>query len=268
MDNQSRRTRKKKKKNRVKKFFIWIIVLIILVAVIDIINITINKTSFIGKSITAVDNKNKLSKIKENREAYPESLIELAEKNSETIDFVYNYVDRKNNEGEKVKTSTKYPLYIQWDKRWGYDQYGDDFIALNGCGPATLAMVVSGLTGNSEINPKTVAEYSIENGYYVSDVGSSWELMKEGAEGLGLYSEEVPLDENIIKETLKAGHPIIATMGPGKFTSSGHFILLTGVTDNGKIIINDSDNIGRSKKTWDIDVFIQEAQNLWSFSLK
>ncbi|MDO7203706.1 papain-like cysteine protease family protein [Paraclostridium bifermentans] len=48
-------------------------------------------------------------------------------------------------------------------------------------------------------------------------------------------------------------------MGPGHFTTEGHYIVLTGVTDDGKIIVNDSDSKERSSKTWDVDVFFKRS---------
>lgn len=54
-------------------------------------------------------------------------------------------------------------------------------------------------------------------------------------------------------------------MGPGEFTSEGHFIVLAGIDENGKIIVNDSNSKINSSKKWDIDVFMKETKNLWSF---
>ena len=39
------------------------------------------------------------------------------------------------------------PYYNQTDARWGYKSYGNSTIGHGGCGPTSLAMVVSGLTG-------------------------------------------------------------------------------------------------------------------------
>ena len=41
-------------------------------------------------------------------------------------------------------------------------------------------------------------------------------------------------------------------MGPGDFTTSGHFILLTGVED-GKYQVNDPNRHSTSQKLWDYD---------------
>ncbi|MEG1255398.1 C39 family peptidase [Clostridium sp.] len=251
------------------------LIVLSLIIVYRISNIETNEISYKSEDkdlSSQMSTSDKLNEILSNKDIYPESLIELAEKKSETIDFVYNYATRDNGESTKQtgnfeNKKGKFPLFIQWDERWGYEKYGDNFIAINGCGPTSLAMVAVGLTGNTDINPKSVADFSYENSYYVNGIGSSWELMSEGAKQFGLKSKELPLDESVILSTLRNGEPIIATMGPGEFTDSGHYILLTGITDDGKIIVNDSDSKIRSEKKWDIDIFMKETKNLWKFSL-
>lgn len=217
-----------------------------------------------------VDN-SKIEEILKNEEVYPEELIELALTKEETIDFVYNYTEYKEDPYENeinIKKDYKkgeFPLFIQWDERWGYDLYGDTYMAINGCGPTTLAMVIVGLTGDVNINPKVVADYSYNNNYYVENVGTSWNLMTEGVQAFGIQGEEIPLSEKEIIGALEKGQPIIASMKPGNFTTGGHFILLTGVTQDGEIIVNDSDSIKRSGMTWDIDTIMSEVKGLWKF---
>jgi len=216
------------------------------------------------------DNSN-VSVILSDINSYPKELLELASEKDETIDFVANYPNYDASTNKVISTKKDYkkgqiPLFIQWDERWGYEKYGSDFIAINGCGPTSLAMVAVGLTDNKDINPKVVAEFSDENGYLVEGVGSSWTLMTEGASHFGLKSQELPLTEDAIISTLKKGQPIIASMGPGTFTTGGHYLVLTGVDSNNKIIINDSDSKIRSSQTWDIDVFMKETENLWTFT--
>lgn len=208
-----------------------------------------------------------------NIKSYPRQLLELASKKDEVIDFVANYPNYDVSTNKVISIEKDYkkgqiPLFIQWDERWGYEKYGSDFLAINGCGPTSLAMVVVGLTGNTDINPKVVAEFSEKNGYLVEGVGSSWRLMTEGAKQFGLKGKELPLSEDVIINTLKKGQPIIASMGPGTFTTGGHFIVLTGVDSNDKIIVNDSDSKIRSKQTWDIDIFMKETKNLWTFTTR
>lgn len=206
--------------------------------------------------------------------SYPDSLLELASKKPETIDFVKNYnhylqgLDTK----ESISLASDYtpgeiPLLIQWDTRWGYEYYGDEFIAVNGCGPTALSMVAVGLTGNTHLNPKAIADFSYEQGYLVKGRGSSWDLMTKGAHSLGLISTELPLNDATILKELSSGHPIIASMKPGNFTTSGHFIVLAGIASNGEIIVNDPDSIVRSQQTWDLETLTKQIKNLWAFSL-
>ncbi|MGL4798867.1 MAG: C39 family peptidase [Cellulosilyticaceae bacterium] len=212
-----------------------------------------------------------LEKILEKEEVYPKALVELARTKAETREFVYDYLSEETAFAEKKITiqedyeEGEYPLFLQWDKRWGYHTYGDNYMAINGCGPTTLAMVIVGLTGDTTINPMEVATFSYESGYYVKNVGTSWELMTKGARAFGVNGEELPLSERHIKNSLANDKPIIASMGPGNFTSAGHFVLLTGITEDGKIIVNDSDSKIRSNQVWDVEVFLNQAKNLWHF---
>lgn len=208
-------------------------------------------------------------KILEKKELYPRELLELASKNQEAIDFVADYLNRKE---DTVETSVvkgykegEIPLFLQWDKKWGYDKYGSNYIALNGCGPTSLAMVIVGLTGNTDINPKVIADYSYENDYLVEGVGSKWSLMSEGAKEFGVKSNQIPIKEETIIKALKEGQPIIATMKPGDFTDTGHYIVLTGIDENNKITVNDPNSIIKSNKTWDVQVSLEQAKNLWAF---
>ena len=73
---------------------------------------------------------------------YPQSLIDLLERNPETEDFVLNYPFRGDVAVEAFAPDRAegVPLLMQWDKRWGYIQYGSDVVGLTGCGPVCLAM--------------------------------------------------------------------------------------------------------------------------------
>ena len=96
--------------------------------------------------------------------------------------------------------------------------------------------------------------------------GSSWELMSTRASSLGLTVSEVIFDEDHIRSTLEAGTPIICVVGPGDFTTSGHFLVLTGVDDSGDIILRDPNSRIRTEKTWDIGELMAQIKNLWAYS--
>lgn len=195
---------------------------------------------------------------------YPKSLIRLLERNPETKEFVLNYPFRQETaiDMSEFDRTDGVPLMMQWDSRWGYLTYGSDFVANTGCGPVCLAMAGWYLTGEEWFAPDCMVSFASENGYYAKGSGSSWTLISEGAVSLGLKVTELPLVEKKITDYLKAGEIIIAVMGPGDFTSSGHYIVLTGMKD-GEICVNDPNSIVNSQKTWPYETFASQVRNLW-----
>lgn len=199
---------------------------------------------------------------------YPTSLVELASKKPETIDFVAHYVDRSSEKTSPLSvdlSSSQVPLFLQWDERWGYNKYGDDFLAINGCGPTCLSMVLVSLTHDTTLTPDAVAKFSDECGYLDPDQGTSWSLMTDGAAKLGITGTTIPADEQMIYSLLDQNLPIIASMRPGHFTTEGHFIVLRGVSEDGNIYVNDPDSLIRSQETWPLDTILSECKNLWSY---
>ena len=210
----------------------------------------------------------KVREIMANKDQYPEQMIELLKSNEETVDFVFDYLEKKDTTpadtvGEVVQGQI--PLLLQWDERWGYAFYADDMIAVNGCGPTAIAMVAAGLTGDNTVTPYKVAQFSAENGYYAGDSGTSWTLMTDGAQQFGIYGEEMGLSEGEVFSALENGHPIICSMRPGDFTTTGHFIVLTG-TEDGKIRVNDPNSRVRSERLWDYSRLEYQINNLWVYT--
>lgn len=202
--------------------------------------------------------------------SYPEELRQLYESNSEARDFVLSYHKEKNKQQlidlSEYENSTDVPLFLQWDKRWGFIDYGGECAAASACGPLCLSMVGYYLTWDEEIfSPDKVIEFSKEEGYCIPGSGTDWTLMSDGAAKLGLQSEVLPLNEDTIINALEEGKPIILIMGPGNFTTSGHFIVLTGY-ENGKFAVNDPNSPKRSNKLWSYDEFCDEIKNIWAFS--
>lgn len=199
----------------------------------------------------------------------PESLIELAERNPETFEFAKNYNKYADKDwdidiSDEVEEG-QIPLFIQWDKRWGYQEYGGNFMALNGCGPTCLSMVYCGLTGDTQWNPLKMAQWSQEHGYYVPGAGTAWSLMSDGAESFGLTAREASPNVDTVTSALAAGKVIIGCMGPGDFTTQGHFIVLTKMTGSGKLVVNDPNSKKRSSMTWDPERVVSQMKDMWIY---
>ena len=196
---------------------------------------------------------------------YPDSLVELLERNPETEHFVLNYPFREETELDlsQYENNDTVPLFLQWDPQWGYEKYGSDVIGITGCGPTCLAMAGYYLTGEETFNPEQVAEFAYENGYYETGYGSSWTLISEGGVKLGLDVTELPLVKGRIIENLEVGNPIILAMGAGDFTTTGHYIVLTGVED-GKFRVNDPNSVINSEKRWSYEEIEGQIRNIWA----
>lgn len=202
---------------------------------------------------------------------YPESLVQLLERNPETEQFVLEYPTAHTQafpiDLSEFENADTVPLFLQWDQRWGYIRYGSDVAALTGCGPVCLSMAAYYLTGDSAYSPDKMLRFASENGYYVPGSGSSWTLISEGGVKLGFDVTELPLDENRIIKDLEAGNPVICVMGPGDFTDSGHYIVIVGTSD-GKLRINDPNSQANSAKLWEYDAIQGQIRNLWAVRLQ
>lgn len=202
-----------------------------------------------------------------NSTQYPKQLQELALKNEEALEFVYDYPTEHVKEHivdlTEEASMDSVPLFVQWDKRWGYEKYSGNFFAASGCGPTTLSMVVVYLTHNRDASPLAVAKYSKEAGYSVDGSGSSWTLISEGCRHYGVKAKTVALDESRMKAELDAGHPIVVNVGPGDFTDTGHFMVITGYDDEG-FSINDPNSIEKSGKRWLFKNISSQIRAVWS----
>ncbi len=205
--------------------------------------------------------------ILEHYEDYPEVYLAALANNPEMLEYVKGYLDQQDTSDAKLTKKEKkedFPLFIQWDKRWGYHSYGTSSIGISGCGPTCLSMVIYGLTNNELATPDKVARYSQEQGYYIEGTGTSWDLMTEGASSFGVTGTELLLEENAMKRELDAGHPIICAMREGDFTAAGHFIMIRGYDKKG-FIVNDPNSRARSEKQWTYEELNGQIKNLWSY---
>ncbi len=210
----------------------------------------------------------RLEAIYERREEYPLFVLSGLANNLELTDYVYGYLDARPNKKPpkftQAELDASHPLLLQWDSRWAYDTYGDSTVAAAGCGPVCLSMVILSLTGDASATPTEICRFSEENGHYVADNGTSWTLMAAAGEEYGLRVETVPLWEPHIKSALDNGGMVICVVGPGNFTTFGHYIVIYGYNDDG-FLINDPNSISRSNVTWRYDDIKGQIDNIWAF---
>lgn len=156
------------------------------------------------------------------------------------------------------------PYYCQYDKEWALKPYGNGTIKSSGCGPTCCAMIVSYFM-KQRITPADIVS-KIGNKYYVSGAGSSWALYPGISREYGFNCRDLGKSMNKVVTELQAGHPVIASVGPGTFTKGGHFIVLTGVNKSGNITVNDPSHPEFCSKSFSPALITRESKNFWSFS--
>lgn len=206
--------------------------------------------------------------IYDHMDQYPEALLNNLCCNPNMLDFALGYQENYDTTSGTLEASELdgIPLFIQWDKRWGYDAYGNDVIGLSGCGPTCLSMIVIGLTKNQEATPDKLADYATEHGYYEQNSGTKWSFMDEVAAVYGVQGYYIYLSKDDMQEELSQGHPLVCAMRSGDFTSQGHFIVIAGM-EGDKFLVHDPNSIERSQQLWDYDTLQYQISAIWAFKV-
>lgn len=207
-----------------------------------------------------------ISDIRQNCEKYPEELLAALANNPEMADFVAGYgTGKENSLGALTETETeqRFPLFLQWDLRWGYRPYGESCIGLAGCGPTCLSMALFYLTRDSRLTPAKIADYSMENGYYMEGTGTAWALMEDVPGQYGISVTKPNAQAADLIAVLDGGGVIVCSVGKGDFTTQGHYIVIYGYESDG-FLINDPNCVARSGK-WAFSKLKPQIKNIWAY---
>ena len=137
-----------------------------------------------------------------------------------------NIVDETPNDPSAEESSREIPLYDQTN----YDdvKYGSGTIATSGCGITSLAMLATYYTGE-EWTPDKCAALVEQSGIIPKD---NADRMLIAADKIGLSYEQKTTKD--IMPSLEEGKTVIALVN-----NSGHFVVLRGLTEDGKVLVND-----------------------------
>ena len=267
-----RENRRKRRKRRALGFFRFSVCLFLVFGILVTVKDAVALARSLGESLGMRREEETGSPILPEDQLYADEYVErlakLMEINKEAKDYVKCYPEREDYKYQpidltgEIQTDTV-PLLMQWDKRWGYNAYGSNMIGLAGCGPVCLTMAYLYFTGDTSMTPREMAAFVDDNGYYTKNAGTKWSLWTDGVGKLGLTGEELSLDEGVMKRALDMGQLIVCSMGPGDFTTEGHFILLRGYGENG-FYVNDPNRRSNSEKQWDFDTLQGQILNLWA----
>ena len=166
--------------------------------------------------------------------------------------------------------------YKQTDSKWGSLAYAVDgessTIKSAGCGPTAMADVLAAIV-SPYIDPVTCASWARMKGYKVYKSGTSYNYPVAQAAVYGVNVRRLNTS-NVYGKTSSAVHTgalnellkgnwLIACMGKGNWTSSGHFIVVYGY-QNGMVYINDpaSSKANRACNTWEL--FKSQVKYYWA----
>lgn len=163
--------------------------------------------------------------------------------------------------GKGVK---KVVYFNQTEEPWKGMSYGSSTIGASGCGPTSMAIIISTLTGQT-VTPQMTCAYSIANGEYVPGMGTSHSFPTNVAYHWGLTCERVGKDRmNYVVQSLKEGKMVVEICEAYTITGSGsgHFIVLTGVTRDGYITIADCASRERTGKVYSVETIKSYGRDL------
>ena len=180
---------------------------------------------------------------------------------NQTIDPITGGVVDPNQTTDVNGDQKDFVKYFKED--YANDSYGNGTtIASAGSGPTAMAMVVATLT-DKEITPVDAANWSLDHGYRCYGNGTYWSYFDAYAQANGLSCTQTNVNSSSIMSSLKSGDPVIVSVGPGSYTDSGHFVVLTGLTSDGKVSIVDPNSRIKSESTYDLDLFLREGTQQW-----
>lgn len=196
-----------------------------------------------------------------------------------SVDGINGNVDMNILYGDKEEEDTMRIIkpvdYKQNDALWGGLPYAVDgetsTIKSAGCGPTALADVLASLV-SPYIDPITLAAWARYHNYKVKNSGTSYSFFEPCAAAYGvtvrrintanIYGQPSCDYHEQMREELQKGNWLIACMGKGLWTSSGHYVVAFGY-DNEMVFINDpaSTKQNRACNSW--DVFKSQVKYYW-----
>ena len=156
-------------------------------------------------------------------------------------------------------------FYKQIDPAWssyscyaggGYPTLGGD-----GCGPTCCTNIISAITHPTWKPPK-LFKWACKNGYMTANSGLYWSGIKAMLEYGGITNVEQTTDHARIKDALQKGHWVIGLVGPSRWTSGGHFIVLYEYR-KGNVYISDPASYAQYRHIAPFSVFEEADLQDW-----
>ena len=126
------------------------------------------------------------------------------------------------------------PVYIQQD--YPKAPYGGYKLTTHGCGISAFAMLSTYMMDDL-LTPAALAQ---QFGHYNGLHGTDWKMFTEAPPVLGYFLYERANAWKTVEEGLKNGRMAISLQVKGYFTRAGHYLVISELLDDGRVVIRDS----------------------------
>jgi len=172
--------------------------------------------------------------------------------------------------------------YLQTDPRWASKDYSAPSgeskkrtIGSSGCGPTCAAMLIETITGKT-FTPADACAWSLKHGYKAPNQGTYYSYFAPQFKAHGIDCQQLnwnnvygkpsdPVHKKAL-DLLKKGYYLIAVMGKGLWTSSGHFIVVWW--EDGKVRINDPNSTKAARLNGDLSTFKKQVKYYWAIDAR
>lgn len=165
--------------------------------------------------------------------------------------------------------------YLQTDPAWKNQPYAaageSTTIGGSGCGPTSMAMVLATWC-DKNVTPLTECRWAAAHGYKAKGQGTYYSYFVPAARRYGLtcrqlngasiYGNAASPHHATAKAALDRGDLVIACMGPGTWTTGGHYVLVYMIAGN-VICINDPASTKPARTMGNYAVFRRQVKYYW-----
>jgi hypothetical protein len=161
--------------------------------------------------------------------------------------------------------------YMQTDSAWASFPYAGGTIGGSGCGPTSMAMAVTELTGKN-LNPQEACAWATRNGFAANGQGPYYSYFAAAGREYGIDVEQLNFSDlrnmaagqakvyhEKAEEAVKNGDIVISCMGKGLWTKTGHFVLWWGL-DGPDVHINDPNSTVPARIKNTLEVFERQVK--------
>ena len=171
--------------------------------------------------------------------------------------------------------------YLQTDPRWSklpYQVPGETAtIGGSGCGPTCAAMLIETLTGQT-FTPEDACAWALKKGFKALNQGTyygyfvpqfkEFDIDCQQLNSANIYggANGAAAIHNKAFDLLKQGYYLIACMGKGLWTNSGHFVVVWW--EDGKVMINDPASTKTERLNGDLNTFKSQVKYYWAIDAR